>query len=283
MLYGMARVFTSALPLLLIVACGDVPTFPDPERDSGPATCGEAEDGGEVGMCPMGQVCIGGSCYAPCEDDDECASSQVCEEGVCVEGDKPDAGPPTPDAGTDSGPGDLCADVSCADTPATPVCHPSGECVVCTTVTDCGPAERICDLAYGTCGAFMAGRTCAPCSDTSDCEGTTVCTERSSQRERVCLAPCADGTCPRGFSCRDDLCEPVIGTCTTIRGMLENLECLEDIDCAPLGTTTRDNTCQGEDAMLGTPGRCRSPCGDDAQCPPTYTCDGMFCQPPVAM
>ena len=268
----------------ILCACNDVPNFPPIERDGG-MQCGPGGEGMDPVPCPTGEVCLGGRCYAECEDDAQCANSQVCEDGVCVDGEKPDAGTPVEDAGTDSGPPDPCDTIMCDEMPGTPVCHPSGTCVQCTTVEHCSPAERICDLAFGTCGTFMAGRTCAPCSDSSDCEGATeVCTERPAQRERVCLAPCTDGTCPRGFSCNAmDFCEPRIGTCTNIRSMVENKPCLEDTQCAPLGTTIRENTCQGEDPGTGAMGQCRHPCGDDNHCVGGYTCDGMFCQPLPAM
>ncbi|MCB9602835.1 MAG: hypothetical protein H6721_18835 [Sandaracinus sp.] len=258
------RSFVS-IAFVCLVACGsDAPEYPDPPRDAGLA-CGVMVDGGEL-SCPGDQVCVQGRCYEACSSNAQCARTQTCEEGVCVEGTRADAG--MPDAG-------LCPG-GCSG--ATPECHPTGVCTACVagTVGECGAAAPICDFAYGSCVGFVADRVCAACNTSADCDGGRTCTERGG--ERVCLAPCVEGACPRGFTCgADDLCAPSFGTCTGLRNGLTSAACATDADCEPLGATAPAGVCQG--ASEGVPGACVQACSMETDCLDGRSCAAGYCRP----
>lgn len=194
--------------------------------------------------------------------------SQSCRDGVCVSGDRPDAGPP-PDAGP------VCAE-PCEG--ATPICHPAGECVTCLVGTgECGAAAPVCDYAFGECVGFV-DQVCAPCNADVDC-GARRCAMTAA--ERVCLTACAeeDPACPQGFSCIDEgLCAPSFGTCTAIRVAAASAPCAVDADCVPLGVTADPGVCQG--ASEGVPGACFQACRADMDdCRAGTTCIAGFCRP----
>ncbi len=235
---------------------------------------GGAADASAPLACPSGQVCLGGRCYPACDDNAQCADRQVCRDGVCVEGARPDAGPP--DGGMDAAV-DPCLTVMCE---APLVCHPTGACVECVDRPDCGPAAPICDLAYGTCRVFAADEICAPCNETLDCDGGRRCVNLPAQGERVCLSPCDAGeSCPAGFVCDRALgaCKPRLGSCTSIRNALARLPCMEDADCVPIGATVPADICRGEDPAAGLPGRCVQLCGTSDQCTSGFNCSDGIC------
>lgn len=250
----------------LFLACGsDAPEYPAPPRDAG-LECGPLGDGGEAVVCSGDRVCVQGRCYEPCSSNAECAGSEVCnDDGVCVQGRRPDAG--MPDAG-------LCPGGCSGDTP---VCHPAGVCTACVEgAGECGAAAPICDLAYGVCSAFVEGRICAPCNSSADCDGGRTCTERGG--ERVCLSPCAEGMCPRGFACgADDLCVPGFGTCTGVRNGVTAWPCAVDADCEPLGASPPPGVCQG--ASEGVPGVCIQACEAETDCLAGTSCVAGYCRP----
>lgn len=276
------------ISLAVAAGCGDdIPKFPELPRDSAVecTVAGSAADGGRVDAaaplaCPSGEVCLGGRCYPACEDNAQCADSQICRDGVCVEGVRPDSGPP--DAGMDAAV-DPCLEITCE---MPPVCHPTGTCVECLDRPDCSPATPICDFASGTCRAFVADEVCAPCNETLDCDGGRTCVSLPALGERVCLAPCAIGeACPAGFTCDPEIgaCKPRLGTCTSIRNALARKPCMEDADCVPLGVTPPPDVCQGEDATTGALGACVQLCGTPDQCTAGYTCSGGKCVESAAL
>ena len=275
--------------LAFAAACGDdIPKFAELPKDSSvectSAAAGPRDGGGGDAAaplaCPTGEVCLGGRCYPACDDNAQCADTQVCRDGVCVEGARPDAGPS--DAGTDAMP-DPCEGVMC-ETPF--VCHPSGTCVECLDRPDCGPAAPICDLAYGTCRAFVADEICAPCNESLDCDGGRRCATIAEANERVCLPPCDMGeACPAGFLCDSSagVCMPRLGTCTSIRNAIGRKPCMRDDECVPLGATVPPDICRGEDAMAGTPGVCVQLCGTSDQCTTGYSCSDGVCVERMAL
>ncbi|MEM9070458.1 MAG: hypothetical protein AAGE52_18275 [Myxococcota bacterium] len=263
----LSRSVLSFLLLALSVGCGDsVPNLPDLPRDSSVecTASGTPTDGGTAQLCPSGEICLRGRCYAACDNNNQCGNRQICNDGVCVAGARGDAGV---DAGFDAAP-DPCEGVVCE---GAEICHPSGECVQCLDRTSCDPANPICDLAFGVCQPFQPGLVCAPCGEDFDCDGDRTC-QLLEEGERVCLAACSDEIpCARGFRCADDRCVPRLGTCTALRAGVNGRACRLDTDCVPLGVVPPPDICRGE--TVDTAGRCVQLCGTDEQCLDTFTCD----------
>jgi hypothetical protein len=230
--------------------------------------------------CEAGEVCLVGRCYAACASDLACAQNEQCESGVCIPRTRP-----RPDGGsTDSGPTDLCADVTC-ETP-TPVCHPvNGMCVACLDRTQCAAGN--CDIARGVCRGGAAA-ACSPCDTDVQCsDGMTSvgsCTMLDATFERVCVPSCADGaTCPTGLSCDPDTeqCLPRVGTCTGFRAAIDGRSCMADADCVPFGADAAPGQCDGV-VPPDTPGTCLQPCGLTSDCPSGLECMDGFCgMPPM--
>lgn len=272
---------TCSASLLAIAGCeSSVPTFPPVGFDAG-LECGEF-DGGDLGSCGSGEVCLQGRCYAECSASRPCGPREECSgEGVCV--------PRTSDAGgpVDSGPPDPCDTVTCMD--PTPFCR-NAVCLGCESRDQCGVggSPPICDLARGTCVAFRP-ELCAPCNVDADCNGDPPpdpalrCLTRGAGEpaERVCVPPCAaGGACPMGLECDTGtmLCVPKFNfSCTGLRAALDGQACATDDGCAPLGATVFDGLFTGScfDGGSGTP-TCHVPCGTDGDCP-TGSCNGSYC------
>ena len=259
-----------------LVACGcgpDTPEFNPLPVDAG-VECGTSADGGASLGCGAGEVCLAGRCYDECTSDQQCASAEMCVEGVCTTGvgPRPDGGV---DMGVDLGP---CSDVVCdADGEE---CHaPSGLCVQCTGADDpdCGAATPICDIAAGSCVTFRPGILCAPCNIDSDCPNAgETCVDDG--REQVCQAACDAGSpCPGGLQCSGEgLCVPNLGTCTQLRNAIDGIACTTDVDCVPLGTVAAPGTCDA------TTMQCLAACADGFACPGGFVCDDPtdgFCRP----
>ena len=242
-----------ALSLGLATACGsDAPQFDPLEVDLGLECSGSDPCGG-------GEICLAGRCYEECDSDLQCASAESCDEGVCVVAgaSTTDGGPPvTPDAGA-------CAEVECGEQ----ICDPAtGACVDCLSSGDCAAAAPICDIAFGRCAPFQMMVVCAPCEIDDDCPGAAAgerCIARTN--ERVCLAPCAGG-CAEGFTCRDDVCVPNIGSCTQLRLAIQRASCSTDTDCVPRASTPAPGTC-------GATSQCLAACSEGFACPRGFVCD----------
>ncbi len=232
--------------------------------------------------CPTGRICLQGRCYAECSGNRDCAATEMCSAGACVER----TAPRVDGGGVDGGPPNLCEGVTCESPMA---CHPqTGACVECLD-TPCPGATPVCNIAYGRCETFRPA-VCAPCAMDADCmdsAGTSYghCVMRDgSDFERVCIPDCVAGTCAAGLSCTPtDQCVPRVGSCTGYRAALELVGCNADTDCVPLGSVAAAGQCMGAvpapDGGMPTPGICREPCGLPTDCPPTTTCTAGFCVP----
>ncbi len=126
-------------------------------------------------------------------------------------------------------------------------------------------AEKICSLACGSCpeGSYCAhvdptgapsgeespgsgfyclpdrGGLCRPCEGPLDCPFPSDQCLQIASGERVCGRDCSyDGTCPQGYRCSDNQCQPVGGTC----------DCNADrVGAArPCANSNEFGTCHGE-------------------------------------
>lgn len=261
---------TIAAPLMLAAlqtACpGDPPTFPDPFDAA--VEC-SAEN-----LCPTGEVCLTGRCFATCTPT-SCGPSEVCgPAGACVpsfDGGPRDAGPvDAPIAMRPDAP--LNCTVACDD-PFMPVCR-VGACVECELGVDCvGAFAPTCDLGLGVC-VDASPAICAACNTEADCAAGDVCLTRrdgDEPYERVCVTPCgAGGTCASGFTCETGNCVPVGGaTCTSYRLAAATIpsECTDVSECTPLGANIFGVVANAR-CNAGT---CELTCTTAAQCPAPFT------------
>jgi hypothetical protein len=224
-------------------------------------------------------------------DDEQCSRFERCQGGRCVPSAPRDGG------GRDAGAVDPCAGVTCSA--PTPFCHPpTGTCVQCLGMADCGGAAPICAIASGNCVGY-APRACAPCNSDLDCRlddmtsfGTcqTLSVSGSDGRrgqERVCVTACTEGACPNGFRCMEGTnCVPV-GGCTASLAAADGRACTSDDGCTPLGVRGEVGQCSlpapidsgGTDAGAAV-GRCLQICGTGTDCPGGLNCaDMQFCRP----
>ena len=125
------------------------------------------------------------------------------------------------DAGTH-----MCSPTTCA---APLVCEVSGECVECTTNTQCTGATPACDAA---------SKRCVPCQGTVGCTAPYVCSPSAA----LCVLPCTGmggNECP-GFidMCRSNVCSACNDDEDCASGMLCDkrlgrcVGCLSDMNCA---------------------------------------------------
>ena len=163
-------------------------------------------------LCPEGQVCVSGSCLAPCFEFG-CAAGQVClpsgqcidaacEDVVCPDGQRCDSGACV----------GACDGVVC---PAGRSCR-AGRCVdLCEGLAcdDCTVCEEGVCVPRCTFVACPSGETCQDdghCIETA-CVGVT-CDPGSVCRARACVDACEDAVCPPGEACRDGACVPAPAT-----------------------------------------------------------------------
>lgn len=261
-----------ALGVLGLGGCSSVPTFDERVRPIEPI----CSDEGSPGPCPGGQLCLSGRCFEGCVSDTECASRESCEDGICVgtgrgiDGGMFDANTPVMPCDGTCGVAEVC-DIR------------TDQCVSCFDERQCSGDEPVCDYARGQCVAAQGGEACRPCNESADCTEGRSCVLRTDFTERVCLMPCSvvDDTCPSGFICNtaDEICEPPLGGCTQLRRALDATSCVTDVDCVARRETAEPGTCNGPVEMR----TCRAACQTEAGCPGGWTCDGMYCQPPVTM
>jgi hypothetical protein len=138
-----------------------------------------------------------------CEDPSECSEGRVCQQGWCVVGSAPDAGPSCPAACTSCVAG-RCV-ITCAsaqDCPSRVVCPAGLDCDVtctgnqrCTDGVDCSRAGD-CTIVCEGVGACAAGVTCGSGACDVECSGVGACALGID-----CSASCACDT-----ECEDDVC-----------------------------------------------------------------------------
>jgi hypothetical protein len=208
-------------------------------------TCGQdgqchTNDCGTVG-CPNGYQCVLSGGQAQCDPVSSGDDAGGDDSSTPAEAGQPEAG--TPEAGTDATSGDDSS--SAADSPpeaAAPTpCHADPDCTsagtgarcidglctarvdLCSDTTQCRvsgeacvdgvceprcsasspcPTGYSCDLTRGVCNINLN-----PCSDSSACQGGTVCVEQH------CVPPCATddagaSVCPSGQVCVNGGCIP---------------------------------------------------------------------------
>ncbi len=276
---GRASAFSSLVLLSCVVGAAAgcspaVPSFPPLPVDAG-IECDDAN------LCPSGQTCLQGICYAACDATHACGALESCSSGVCVRR-VGDAGPPRDAAPSDT-PVDPCIAAACAS--PTPICR-DGLCVECQAASDCGGAFPICDLGRARCVAFDPDY-CGPCNSDLDCStagGTSFgsCTERMEPGpvERVCLPACDASTpCPNGFRCEEPRCVPTTESCTGYFGGVRSRTCADDSECAQIGATVDTGLITGACSDDGAGPVCHYACGLPTDCPAPFTCSGGFCLP----
>lgn len=140
-----------------------------------------------------------------CEQNLNCASSEVCMEGQCVARTCMDSStcPMEHFCNADSG---TCTAGCEYDRDCYPYhrCDTSGQCVEngCRdTELDCALGQY-CNTLTGEC-YDAGGAYCHTCKVDSDCGGTNYCLDIGSpDGSRYCLVDCSLGQeCPRGYSC----------------------------------------------------------------------------------
>jgi MYXO-CTERM domain-containing protein len=129
--------------------------------------------------CPVGQVCVAGTCKGPC-DGVVCPYPQVCRVGVCL---------------------DPCAGVTC---PSTQVCE-NGACVQSCTCLPCASGTS-CDTNSGLCVApTCVGKTCGAGTHCSagtcvdDCAGA-VCPTGETCTAGACVASATSSSSSSGVT-----------------------------------------------------------------------------------
>ncbi|MDP6943017.1 MAG: dickkopf-related protein, partial [Myxococcota bacterium] len=209
--------------------------------------------------CPPGQVCSdGGICKPPpeaeCEQDDDCAFGEICDEGLCTL--------------------ELISCTSPEDCPEGFACTPNGFCKplptgACTSDEDC-PDPLTC--TNGMCTPAVV----AACTTDDDCEPDQVCTDGQCVIDLISCSVPED--CPEGFFCTPTgFCKPTpTGVCTSDANCPGDLVCVNgacvvgepgacesDADCLT-GQVCIDGTCH--------PGGQGSACASDGDCATGYAC-----------
>ena len=120
----------------------------------------------EMVTCPVGQVCVGGTCQGPC-DGVVCPHGQVCRAGACV---------------------DPCTGVMCE---ADQYCDNG----VCITKCSCGGCSgtKVCDVAREICVE-------------PGCEGVSCAASEHCESGGSCIDDCAGAQCPSGQKCEGGAC-----------------------------------------------------------------------------
>lgn len=181
------------------------------------AECGPIEGSSCNPDCPLGWVCLAGTCVRPAPDGTMCGSDQACVSGHCIDG--------------------VCCESRCDG-----ICQRcdiiDGECLAAETGTDpdleCGVG--ICSREAGGC----AGRPGEACGDDDECasghcEGFTCC-------ERECDGPCE--------SCSTGECVPVDGDTASC---MNELVCAAGLCLGDVGASCgNDNTCASGSCFSGT-------------------------------
>lgn len=203
--------------------------------------------------CPDGR-CRFGACGPVCEEDLDCGSRQICQDGACA---------PRPECAQDSdcatgfscdeGTCRCASDASCAlnQTCVAGVCQTR---VRCQSDTDCTANQR-CELTQGLC--------LPPCAFSTDCAPGL------DPQLAVALYQCFQGTCFR--RCVNDV------TCGT------GLICSDGL-CAASQCSTMADCPQGQYCTSENFGRCRAfeTCSTTAECDPNFECRAfppMQCPP----
>lgn len=117
-------------------------------------------------FCPAGEICIGGSCKAPC-DDVVCPHGQVCRFGACV----------NPCEGISCDPSEACVEG---------VCRPLCACAPCASPLECDAGSGLC-VPLGCSGM--------------NCPAGTHCEENAG-----CVDDCAGASCPSVQACIEGNC-----------------------------------------------------------------------------
>ena len=158
-----------------------------------------------------------------------------------------------------SGPVQREVQVSCQsdfDCPSDTFCDPQlNSCAgydfgICLTDGDC-PVGSYCDRADGGCYIPAV----AECRADPDCRSGFECDFRDSCRPATAGSCLADGDCPGGELCLENLCTAVTETCQF------DFQCSAGFSCAN--------------------NRCRLLCGPDTICPGGTACEASLCQPIV--
>jgi hypothetical protein len=180
---------------------------PRPERCDGFDTdCDGAVDEGD-GLCSGMEVCVGGSCVAPCFEGG-CDAGETCtDEGLCLD---------TECLGITCDEGLRCVDGACRDACAGVVCPGELECVAGRCIDACAgvtcDAGTVCER--GVCVQSCACRPCAgggACAASGECV-PAGCAEVVCGPGEVCVEgggcrdACEDAVCPFGQVCEGGAC-----------------------------------------------------------------------------
>jgi len=198
--------------------------------------CDSSEDCRSDADCPSGQICIGGTCYAPnlCSRDSDCPAGQSCIAGTCQ----------VPDP---------CADSNC---PEGTECK-GGRCVP----VDC-PNPGVC-VDYETCTTF---ESCEPCPDKPDevCNGKDDDCDPATPEEGQPLDCANPGeTCRSGVCCADECTSDGLTECQDADHYRRCGQ--QDVDpCLEWGEPQScDNGCEAGRCAGCTPDCGTRQCGDD--------------------
>ena len=198
------------------------------EAVQGPPACQSTAD------CASGEVCSNGVCVrAPppqCTSNAQCAAGQVCQAGVCVT-----SPPPQCAADSDCAAGEVCSRGTCV-TVTPPQCAADSDCA----------AGEVC--SRGTCVAV----TPPQCTSNAQCAAGQVC------QSGACVTPppvcAADSDCARGEVCLRGACVPANPPqCTS------NAQCpvgwlCQAGQCTPGGSSGQCEGQQGDGSLNGQVG-----------------------------
>lgn len=221
---------------------------------------------------PVDRVCDGRTPVAECDRDNECATDEICEGGLCIDA-------PTAECATDRD----CPEPEICVAGA---CEPFGSCVDdrdCPEGETC--AEGLCERLTSGCERdrdCTEGQACVDgacvdpsfeCATDRDCDDGDVCIDAE------CVTPAERDACTFSYECDDGFC--IDGLCRT--------ECADDSSCAA-DEQCRGGVCSprpepecrtgadcGEGDFLCVDGRCRDICQRNADCGFGYVCTAGYC------
>ncbi|MFU8802620.1 MAG: hypothetical protein ACNA8W_02315 [Bradymonadaceae bacterium] len=227
--------------------------------------CTNADD------CPGEQICnLAGQCTDPpepqgCEDDGECETGEVCDNGNCV------TAPPT-----------SCDDVQCETGER---CLPESlQCVRdCISDQSICTGDEVCDAATGQCST-------PGCLNNAECPQGQECTDGNcvpTGNPGVCTQTCdanVPGTCGGGTPyCLDSCCSECVGAADCPQGQLcldgfcgNPPDCSADPSVCPAGYTCNNGNCDPPQTGQGCDPSDPTSCPDGTFCDPgTNTCGGL--------
>ncbi len=208
------------------VQCQSVGTASPETCDNIDNDCNGSVDDGS-GLCPAGEICVLGSCIAPCFEG-TCATGFTCgSDGQCVEDDC---------VGVSCPANQRCIHGSCMDSCTGVVCPHNQQCAAGRCTDLC--AVLTCDSGYVCQDGMCVGQCpCNPCPDGDVCNSDGTCSP--SGCDIVTCDPgqyCQGGTCMD--SCAGAMC-PANQHCTLGECVLDGIDAgmTSDIDAAVIHFT----------------------------------------------